>query len=82
MLGIELKVDQLCFKPCFPLAWPSVTISYGYGASTYQVTVFQQESTAGSRWEMEDRSGKGNCLPLTDDGKEHAARVYIGTETI
>jgi hypothetical protein len=26
---------------------------------------------------MDNRLGKGGTIPLTDDGKEHEARVYI-----
>jgi cyclic beta-1,2-glucan synthetase len=77
LLGVELKVDELVFKPCFPLDWPSVTISYRFGTSIYHITVFQPGSMEESRWEMEDRSGKGDRLPLVDDGKEHVAKVYV-----
>ncbi len=77
LLGMELRVDQLSFTPCWPLDWPSVTVNYRYGGSTYHITVFQLESAAGSWWEMDDRLGKGGSLPLVDDGKEHEARVYI-----
>ena len=80
LLGMELKGDQLCFRPCFPLDWPSVTIVYRYGRSTYRITVFQPDNTAGSWWEMDNKLGKGDTLPLTDDGKEHDVRVYIHTQ--
>jgi cellobiose phosphorylase len=80
LLGMELKGDQLCFRPCFPLDWPSVTIVYRYGRSTYRITVFQPDNTAGSWWEMDNKLGKGDTLPLTDDGKEHDVRVYVHTQ--
>jgi cellobiose phosphorylase len=79
LLGMELKGDQLCFRPCWPLDWPSVTVVYRYGRSTYRITVFQPDNTAGSWWEMDKRLGKGDTLPLTDDGQEHEARVYVQT---
>ncbi len=80
LLGMVLAVDRLRFQPCYPLDWPSITIVYRFGGSTYHITVFQQASTAGSWWEMEGQLGKGDTLPLTDDGKEHEAKVYIDTE--
>jgi cellobiose phosphorylase len=78
MLGMELQVDRLAFKPCFPLDWPSVTIVYRHGGSTYRITVFQVGDALASRWEMEGGSGEGAAILLTDDGGKHLAKVYAG----
>jgi cyclic beta-1,2-glucan synthetase len=78
MLGMELQVDRLAFKPCFPLDWPSVTIVYRHGGSVYRITVIQAGDGSASRWEMEGGSGEGAAILLTDDGKEHLAKVYAG----
>ncbi|GAA3935890.1 cyclic beta 1-2 glucan synthetase [Chitinophaga oryziterrae] len=64
LLGMELKGDHLHFKPCFPLEWPSVSITYKYGTSTYKITVFQKE-------------GGKDIVALTDDGQEHVVEVYV-----
>jgi cyclic beta-1,2-glucan synthetase len=77
LLGMELQVDKLIFKPCWPLDWPSVTISYRYRGSLYRITIFQVKDGAGSRWEMDGNSGKGPAIVLSDDGKEHEAKVYV-----
>jgi hypothetical protein len=29
---------------------------------------------------MDNKLGKGDTLPLTDDGKEHDVRVYVHTQ--
>jgi cellobiose phosphorylase len=63
LLGMELKGDHLHFKPCFPLEWPSVSITYKYGTSIYKITVFQKE-------------GGIDTVALTDDGQEHIVNVY------
>jgi cyclic beta-1,2-glucan synthetase len=76
MLGMELQVDRLAFKPCFPLDWPSVTIAYRHGGSTYRITVIQVGDAEESRWEMEGGFGEGAAILLTDDGREHLAKVY------
>lgn len=65
LLGMELQVDHLHFKPCFPLSWPSVSIAYRYGATIYNITIFQ-----GSKEETK------NVVKLVDDGLEHTIDIY------
>ncbi|HEV3326933.1 MAG TPA: cyclic beta 1-2 glucan synthetase, partial [Puia sp.] len=43
LLGMELRRDQLYFKPCFPSGWPSVGIDYRFGGAVYRITVFQEK---------------------------------------
>lgn len=66
LLGMELRGGQLHFKPCFPLEWPSVSIVYKYGTSTYKITVFQTTLP-----------GREDIVELVDDGQEHHPEVYI-----
>ena len=80
LLGIELKDDQLQFKPCFPLDWPSVLVTYRYGRAVYKITVFQTDDNGGSKWRMGDTQGEGNTLKLIDDGLEHDVEIYIHSE--
>jgi len=75
-LGMELQKDKLFFTPCFPLEWPSVSITYRYGKSTYKITVFQS-SDADSWWKLNNITGKGDWISLVDDGSEHEAEVHI-----
>ncbi|WP_411275154.1 GH36-type glycosyl hydrolase domain-containing protein [Daejeonella sp.] len=77
MLGMELQKDQLRFKPCFPLDWPSVSIQYQFGKSAYKITVFQVTENGGSYWKMDNIQGKGDTLQLIDDGIDHEGEVYI-----
>ena len=77
MLGMELQKDQLKFKPCFPLEWPSVFIQYQFGKSVYKITVFQVTENGDSYWKMDNIQGKGDTLQLTDDGMDHEGEVYI-----
>jgi cyclic beta-1,2-glucan glucanotransferase len=76
LLGMELQKDKLIFKPCFPPGWPSVSITYKYGKSTYCITVFQHDANG----ELDDKSklGKetGNVVPLVDDGLKHTIEVH------
>jgi len=77
LIGIELKKDQLLFKPCFPSEWTSVTIQYRYGKSTYHITVYQLNATEESWWKSEASEGKGNTIHLCDDGLEHRFDVHV-----
>jgi cyclic beta-1,2-glucan synthetase len=77
LLGMELRDNLLRFTPCFPAAWPSVFIVYHYKRSIYRITVFQANTTDGSRWEMGNVSGKGNEILLEDDGMEHEVKIYV-----
>jgi cellobiose phosphorylase len=76
LLGIELQKNQLKIKPCFPSHWPSVSITYRYGKSTYHITVFQHQANEES-WSRDELSeGIKNVLELVDDGLEHRIDVH------
>ncbi len=77
LLGMELLNDRLQFKPCFPLDWPSVSIDYRYGKSTYRITVFQSEIITGSWWKLDDLKGTGDFILLNDDELEHNVEMHI-----
>lgn len=79
LLGMELKKDELVFNPCFPLEWPSVSISYRFGKSIYRIVVFQLSNGEESHWITGNVQGKGNAIKLIDDGAEHLAEVYVAT---
>jgi cyclic beta-1,2-glucan synthetase len=77
LLGFELHSESLTFRPCFPSAWPSVSIVYLYKTSTYHITVFQSGSIESSWWKTDDQTGQGITIPLTDDGLVHKVEVHI-----
>ena len=81
LIGLELQVDQLKFTPCFPLNWSNVTIKYQYKESTYKITVYQLPENAESWWKMGAEEGKGDTIPLVDDGMEHVVEVHISSNT-
>ena len=76
LLGIELQKDKLIFKPCFPASWPSVSIKYKYGKSTYHITIFQHSANEKPAWESEQKQAPGNVVQLVDDGLEHKVEVH------
>jgi cyclic beta-1,2-glucan synthetase len=72
LVGMELQQDKLVFNPCFPAEWPSVSIRYQYGQSTYHITVLQHtgKDAAGIK------EGTENIVHLVDDGREHTIEVH------
>jgi cellobiose phosphorylase len=77
LLGMERSGDALKFKPCFPLAWPSVTIRYRFGAALYLITVFQDATRKSAIWQMDSKQGDGDTIVLLDDVLEHVVTVNI-----
>jgi cellobiose phosphorylase len=75
-LGMELQRDKLIFKPCFPSDWPSVSIRYKYGKSTYCITIFQHDAKGELDCKDKLSKGTGNVVQLVDDGLEHTIEVH------
>jgi cyclic beta-1,2-glucan synthetase len=75
LLGMELQKDRLVFKPCFPTEWPSVSIKYKYGRSTYHLTIFQHDVNEVPGLKTAQTSGE-NAVQLVDDGQEHTLEVH------
>ncbi|GAA4468898.1 hypothetical protein GCM10023093_27420 [Nemorincola caseinilytica] len=76
LLGMQLRADKLVFDPCFPLSWPSVSITYRYMSTVYNIEVFQVHNNSSPCWEMDSRQREGNEVQLTNDGFTHKVAVY------
>ena len=73
ILGLHKRGDVLEIRPCVPTAWPSFTITYRCGESTYEVTVERPGMMRGEIPDVEidgERTANGT-IPLIDDGREH-----------
>lgn len=77
MIGLSKEGNALRFKPCFPLEWPYVNVSYRFGTSVYQITIKQVPGIAYSYWQEGKVRTEGNVVPLVDDGAEHEVAVFI-----
>lgn len=80
LIGLERQEELLSFRPCFPLGWPSVLVTYRYGGSEYRIRVFQVHGSQESRWTMDEQHGDGNAIRLIDDGHPHIVEMHIGIE--
>src|SRR5260221_13885670 len=89
LLGMELRQGRLHFRPCFPLDWPSVGITYRCGSATYSITVFQEKGVGGSLWVMDGRRreggdgqrDEGDGIDLVDEGQPHSVEMHVNIES-
>jgi cyclic beta-1,2-glucan glucanotransferase len=77
IIGLHKRGETLEIRPCVPAAWPSLTISYRYGASTYELFVERPGAIGNERPEVEidgARAADGR-ITLIDDGRRHRIRL-------
>ena len=77
LLGLQQRGCRLVFDPCFPLQWPSVTITYRHAATTYEITVFQEQLPGESWWNIDGRRGQGAAIELENSGGRHVVEVHV-----
>ncbi|MBX3011462.1 MAG: hypothetical protein KF832_08130 [Caldilineaceae bacterium] len=80
ILGLRREGTALILNPCIPKAWPSFTLTYRYGQSTYTIRV---ENPHGVNRGVQQVTLDGAPLstarlPLTDDGQTHQVMVTLG----
>jgi cyclic beta-1,2-glucan synthetase len=78
-IGLSRKGNVLEFKPCFPVRWNKLKISYRYLDTTYHI---QLEAGANSKQAriLEDGLEKATQgITLVNDSKEHDVIVYFET---
>ena len=75
-VGLERRDHLLRVRPCFPAEWPSIQLSYRYGKSEYQITIFQISDNSSPRWKMDGQQGDGDTITLEDDGQSHAVEIH------
>jgi len=73
ILGFHKRGPALEIRPCVPAAWPSFTITYRHGESTYEITVEQPGTMQGQApdVDIDGRRTANGTIPLIDDGREH-----------
>ena len=78
ILGFRKSGDRLTIRPSVPASWPSYTITFRYGSSSYEIVV-TAPGTLGDRpleLEVDGRGVDGDTITLVDDGERHV--VHIG----
>ena len=78
LLGLQLEVDKLRFKPCIPVEWKSFLVHYRYRETFYHITVRQSERCEGVPTIVLDGvSQDGGSISLTNDHQHHQVEVDL-----
>jgi cyclic beta-1,2-glucan synthetase len=76
ILGFRKTGDSLRMVPCVPADWPTFTITYRHGSSSYRILVESPAAVAreGASITVDGVSQDSDALVLVDDGAEHTVR--------
>jgi cyclic beta-1,2-glucan synthetase len=77
ILGFRKNGDRLTIRPSVPASWPSYTITFRYGHSSYEISVFDPAKIRDAEvaLEIDGRLVHGDAITLIDDGSRHVVRV-------
>ena len=77
ILGFAREGNVLRFKPAVPKSWPSFAISYRFGTSLYEITVYEPAAVArrGAVVFVDGRATASDGIALADDGLTHRVEV-------
>jgi cyclic beta-1,2-glucan synthetase len=81
ILGLKLHGGHFTVEPCIPSHWPSYSMIYRRGETSYRIRV---ENGAGATCQVQgielDGSPLGDCkVPIVEDGQSHEVRVVMGS---
>jgi cyclic beta-1,2-glucan synthetase len=80
ILGLRRHGGTFEMNPCIPSSWPSYTIQWRFGATTYDIQVTNPERRCQGIREaqVDGKVVDARAIPLVDDGGTHAVRVTLG----
>ena len=81
ILGVTRVGTALRIDPCIPGTWPGFQLNYRFGKTSYRVRVENPEGlNHGIRQvQLDGMPVPDGLIPLTDDGRQHAVQVLMGT---
>jgi cyclic beta-1,2-glucan synthetase len=82
ILGLERRGDCLAIAPSIPAWWPSYSLTWRFGSTTYVIEVSNPEQCCRgvAAATLDGREVDAQAIPLTDDGGEHRIDVRMGQE--
>jgi len=75
LLGLRREANKLKIDPCIPENWKSVSVTYRYGNTTYQMELRQADDKLGSGLLINGCKQKENTIVLEDDGLTHKVLI-------
>jgi cyclic beta-1,2-glucan synthetase len=79
LLGLQLEIDKLRFKPCIPASWTKFQIHYRYRETFYHITIENDGDSAAVSWIMLDGvESADDFLLLVDDRRDHQVKITLG----
>jgi cellobiose phosphorylase len=76
LLGLRKEGEHLCMAPVLPADWRSFKLDYRHAETDYHITVTQtDEGAGGEQVSLDGEVQTGQCILLTDDGKDHYVDV-------
>jgi len=80
ILGLRRHGSTFEVSPCIPSSWPSYSIDWRFGRTTYDIVVSNPEGRCQGVLEARLDGGlvDARAIPLVDDGGRHSVRVILG----
>jgi cyclic beta-1,2-glucan synthetase len=80
ILGLRRHGSTFEVNPCIPSSWPSYSIDWRFGRTTYDIVVSNPEGRCQGVLEasLDGGSVEPRLIPLIDDGGRHSVRVILG----
>ncbi len=77
ILGLSRRGDTFSVNPCVPAAWPSYSITWRFGSTSYEIAVENPEARSGAApdAELDGVPVDPGSIPLVDDGRTHRVTV-------
>ncbi|WP_430389800.1 GH36-type glycosyl hydrolase domain-containing protein [Dyella sp. 20L07] len=72
LLGLRMEGEYLCIAPVLPADWQSFKLDYRHVETDYHITVTRaDEGDGGDQVSLDGELQGGQCILLTDDGRDH-----------
>jgi cellobiose phosphorylase len=79
VLGVQLKVNTLTFKPCIPAEWEHFKIHYRFRETVYHLAFHQIAPRGEIRVSVDGVEREDRSVALNDDQQEHFVEIVIGS---
>jgi cyclic beta-1,2-glucan synthetase len=83
ILGLHRRGGTFVIDPCIPSSWPEYRISWRFGESRYEITVFNpnRKCRGVAAATLDGTIVNAAAIPLVNDGRSHDVRIVLGDET-